>query len=291
MVPGGYRQATKTFRKSWIFCYSTRVLRTLSLTTNQTSQLLQEYSGIKPEDQSEHVHAIREKAWAIRTYPSTGLGVWLIPYISLSPAYSTILQRLKAGETMIDVGCFVGGDFRRAVFDGAPSENMLGFDIADHWDVGYELFRDRETFRGMFVEADLMAVGSDASLAELKALQGRVGIILIAQVLHQWDWNGQVEAAKKLVYFSKPGTLVVGFQIGSAEAKEVQSPQFANVKAWRHDPASLQRMWDDVGEQTGTKWKVEAWVRDWAFVGLDEEDVKFMQPGDAPVDFVLERIE
>lgn len=252
---------------------------------------MEEYSGIPPAQQSKHVHDIREKAWAIRTYPSTGLGVWLIPYIGLSPAYSTVLQRLKDGESMIDVGCFTGGDFRQCVFDGAPSTNMLGFDIADHWEVGYDLYRDRDKFSGRFVEADLMAVDTEKSPAELQALKGNVSIVHISQVLHQWDWKGQAEACKKLVYFSKPGTLIVGFQIGSAEAKEVQHPQLSDYTHWRHDPQSLQKMWDSVGKDTGTKWKVEAWVRNWQFIGLDESDNKFMRPDDAPVDFVVERVE
>lgn len=89
---------------------------------------------------------------------------------------------------MIDVGCFTGGDFRQCVFDGAPSDNMLGFDIADHWDVGYELYRDREKFHGKFVEADLMAVDAEDAPAQIKALKGKVGVVHISQVLHQWDW-------------------------------------------------------------------------------------------------------
>jgi hypothetical protein len=191
---------------------------------------------------------------------------------------------------MIDVGCFTGGDFRQCVFDGAPSDNMLGFDIADHWEVGYELYHDRDKFKGKFVEADVMAVNTDKSPKELQALKGNVSVIHISQVLHQWDWKGQLEACKKLVYFSKLGTLVVGFQIGSAEGKEVQMQQFSEFKHWRHGPESLQKMWDEAGEQTGTKWKVDGRVRDWKFVGLDESDVKFMLPEDVPVDFVVERV-
>lgn len=256
--------------------------------STQTQKLLEEYSGIRTEDQSAHVHAIREKAWAVRQYPSTALGVWLIPYVGLSPAYSKVLQRLKDGEIMIDVGCFVGGDFRQCVFDGAPSKNMLGFDIADHWEVGYDLFRDRDKFDAQFAEADLMAIESSDKLT---ALKGRVSIIYICQVLHQWDWKGQVEAAKKLVYFSKVGTLVLGFQIGRAEAQEVQTKSLSSYKHWRHDPASLQRMWDVVGEETGTKWKVVGRMMEWKTIGLDAADVKFMEPGDAPVEFVVERVE
>jgi hypothetical protein len=286
MVSRKHRQTSRALRESNL--HATTILNTsTNRRSNQTQKLLEEYSGIRPEDQSAHVHAIREKAWAIRTYPCTALGVFLIPYVGLSPAYSTVLQRLKDGEIMVDVGCFIGGDFRQCVFDGAPSKNMIGFDIADHWDVGYELFRDRDKFDGKFVEADLMAVESSD---ELKALKGRVGIIHISQMLHQWDWKGQVEAAKKLVYFSKLGTLVIGFQIGSAEAKEVESKSLSAYKHWRHDPASLRRMWDVVGQETGTEWKVEGRVMEWETIGLDKVDVQFMEPGDAPVEFVVERV-
>ena len=191
---------------------------------------------------------------------------------------------------MLDVGCFVGGDFRRLVFDGAPSENMVGLDIANHWEVGFELFRDREKFKGRFVEADLLSAETNEEPEELRALEGNAGIIHISQVLHQWDWDGQLAAIKKLIYFSKPGALVVGYQIGSAVGKEVQNPHAKYLKQWRHDPASLARIWEQAGDDSGTKWKVQAWVRSWEFVGMDAEEAAFMMPGDVPIDFVVERI-
>ena len=189
---------------------------------------------------------------------------------------------------MIDIGCFLGGDFRRLVFDGAPSENMLGIDIANHWEIGYDLFRDRDRFNARFLEADLMAVGMDRAPAELRALKGEVEIIHVSAVLHQWDWDGELAAAKKLVYFSKPGTLVVGHQIGSAEAKEVDNRLF-KIKHWHHNPESLERMWKMVGAETGTEWKVQAWMRPWEVLGMGAKDAAFMEEGDAPVDFVVER--
>lgn len=48
-------------------------------------------------------------------------------------------------------------------------------------------------------------------------------------------------------------------------------------------------MWEQASVDTGTKWKVQAWVRSWEFLGLDAEDVAFMEPGDTPIDFVVER--
>ncbi|KAK3698877.1 hypothetical protein LTR37_016754 [Vermiconidia calcicola] len=254
---------------------------------NKIRKLLEEYSHIPQEEQSKHVHSIRDQAFAIRAYPCTGLGVWLIPYISLSPAYATIVKRLQGGDSMVDIGCFVGGDFRRLVFNGAPLESMVGVDLVSHWEVGYELFRDREKFRARFVEADLMTVEEDSGLQKLK---GKMDIIHISAVLHQWDWDAQVTAVKKLILLSKPGSLVVGHQIGNAQARHVQNPALKTLLQSRHDPASFKEMWRQAGEETGTKWETEAWLRSWEFMGLDAGNTKWMEPGDAILDFVVTRL-
>lgn len=164
---------------------NSKLARCLTDVRRQISKLLSEYSNIPKEEQSAHVHFIRDKAWAIRTYPCTGLGVWLTPYIDHSPEYKQILQRLRDGEIMLDVGCFIGGDFRRCVFDGAPSKDMIGMDIVSHWNVGYELFQDRGRFEGKFVEADLLKVGTGEEPEEVKALKGKVGILHVSALLHQ----------------------------------------------------------------------------------------------------------
>lgn len=111
---------------------------------------MEEHSHIPPSEQITHIYAIRNQAFAIRAYPCTGLGAWLVPYLAQSPAYSEIVQRVKNGETLLDIGCFLGSDLRRLVFDGKDavlSESLIGMDIVSHWDVGFDLFRDRETFR------------------------------------------------------------------------------------------------------------------------------------------------
>jgi hypothetical protein len=60
----------------------------------------------------------------------------------------------------MDVGCFLGGDLQHLVFDGVPSKNMYGVDIVSHWDVGYSLFKDKDHFKGHFIEADILSTAS-----------------------------------------------------------------------------------------------------------------------------------
>ena len=229
-------------------------------------------------------HAQRDQAWAIRSYPCTGLGVWLVPFISRSPAYASILKRLQAGETLMDVGCFLGGDLRRLVFDGAPAENLYGVDIVSHWDVGYALFRDKGRFAAHFIEADILSSDNPA----LQALRGRVDVISISAVLHQWAWKDQVEAAEKLVAFSKRGSLVIGYQIGNVEGKQIVNRAF-QLPQWRHDPASFEKMWNQVGGETGSTWETKAWLRSWEDMGWDPKDQAWMEPGDKVIDFVVTR--
>jgi hypothetical protein len=66
------------------------------------------------------------------------------------------MERLKAGETLLEIGSFIGQDMRRLVVDGAPSDKLIAVDIVNFWDLGYEMFRDRDKFEAHFIEADLI---------------------------------------------------------------------------------------------------------------------------------------
>lgn len=93
------------------------------------------------------------------------------------PAYPEIIQRVVQGQVLADIGCFIGHDLRHLVNDGAPANNLYGFDIIDFWDLGFEMFQDRDRFEAHFVQADIMA--TDGKLAMFK---GKLDIIYIAQV-------------------------------------------------------------------------------------------------------------
>lgn len=175
---------------------------------------------------------------------------------------------------------------RRLMFDGAPSANMYGVDIVSHWDVGYALYRDQGRFDAHFIQADILSSGNPA----LDALKGHIDIISISAVMHQWNWKDQREAAKKLVAFAKPGALVVGYQIGNVEAKEVTNSTL-QLSVWRHDPASFAKMWNQVGAETGSRWETQARLRSWEDMGWDPADQAWLEPGDRVIDFVVTRID
>jgi hypothetical protein len=57
----------------------------------------------------------RDKAWEIRSYPCIGQGLFLNPLITSSPVYGEMIEKLKAGGRLVEVGSFIGHDLRRLV--------------------------------------------------------------------------------------------------------------------------------------------------------------------------------
>ncbi|KAG4031486.1 hypothetical protein MFRU_009g02580 [Monilinia fructicola] len=152
--------------------------------TPSCRKLLEEYSKIPPEDVRAHIYIRYSwKVWAMRQYPCTGMGRFLDNLLAQSPAYKDIVARLRGGESFVDIGCFLGQELRQLVwdFEGAPADQLHAVEIVNHWDLGYEYFRDRDRFHVDFFEDDMMHPG-----AKLSALQGTMDVILVNQIFHQW---------------------------------------------------------------------------------------------------------
>jgi hypothetical protein len=58
-----------------------------------------------------------------------------------------------------------------------------------------------------------------------------------------------------MAYF-RPNSLVVGYQIGNIEGKQVINKQL-QLPQWRHDSASFEQMWNEVGAETCMTWKTK----------------------------------
>jgi len=54
---------------------------------------------------------------------------------------------------------------------------------------------------------------------------------------------------------------VLGRQLGTIKPGEYPGRR-DGVTRYRHDPESFQKMWDVIGEKTGTKWRVDAQLLD-----------------------------
>lgn len=180
----------------------------------------------------------------------------------------------------------MGQDLRRLAVDGAPTANMYATDIiGDFWDLGYDLFRDRDTMKAEFTKADILDTYS-----ALEALHGKIDVVYVGSVLHLFGWAKQLEAARQFVLLSKVGTAVIGCQIGRNDAEEVTSV-WGGGPAFYHNVDSLKKMWQIIEEETGTRWTVTASLGSLKIVGLEREDVAWMRPDTLLLQFLLIRIE
>lgn len=193
------------------------------------------------------------------------------------------MARLKAGEALLDLGCCFAQDIRKLVYDGAPATNLWGAELlGDFIELGYEMFGDRDTLKATFMQADLL----DCEGA-LKALKGKMDMIHIGLFLHLWDWEGQLRACLRIVELLKPqkGVLILGQQVGTAVPGGRLDP---GVSRWRHDVQSFERLWKEVGDETGTQWKVDV-VMDEG-LGVGQHNRSWDDPSTRRISFVVERL-
>lgn len=177
----------------------------------------------------------------------------------------------------------------RLVFDGATSNNLYAVDIVNHWDLGYQFFRDREggKFDVPFIEDDILHPGK-----QLLALEGTIDIVSVSHVLHQWNFSGQLAAAVEINQLIRgPGSLIVGFQAGGLTTKIGKGPEDSKWEAQLQTPETWKEMWDEVGKVTNTKWRTEAKVRKWEEVGYDPKDTAYMGEDVQVLEFVVTREE
>ncbi|CAI6335482.1 unnamed protein product [Periconia digitata] len=224
--------------------------------TPEARALFEKYSKNPHHEVIPHIKAIRDNAFQIYPYPCLGRWAFLDLRLRQSPQYPQVLSRIKNGDRYLDIGCCIGQDIRSLVADGAPSENTYGSDMkGDFIDVGYALFRDRATLKTTFIEADIFDADS-----ELNSLEGTVDIVHAASFFHLFDWDEQIKAAKCVVRLLKarPYSMVVGRQLGHVDARPMMYRFISGKPLFRHNVESFARFWKQVGDETGTTWKVEA---------------------------------
>lgn len=160
---------------------------------------------------------------------------------------------------------------------------MYASDISGElWQLGFELFNDREKMVAEFIQADIFDTHSS-----LEKLSGRIDIIIVNQFLHLFDWEGQIAAMKTIVKLSKPGSIVVGYQRAQVPSQEVRRPWGT---MYLHDPKTFRKIWETVEVETRSKWDIEADLVDLREWGMEPEDFSWMPDGKRGINFVGTRL-
>lgn len=190
----------------------------------------------------------------------------------MHPLYrTTILPRLKAGQSLLDLGSCLGQDIRKCIFDGAPPDNLYASDLFSEYEqLAYDFFRDEDRLpKGHFLVEDILAENDSFSYGPLMTTlgPGQTDIITITMFLHVFNYSNQLKAATRILRLlsHKPGSLVVGSQAGATAAGEIDlKPPFAANKkgekrtVYRHNSQTFEHLWQQAGKAAGVPLKVSA---------------------------------
>lgn len=209
----------------------------------------------------------RARGFAANPYPCIGHYRFLNLTLLTHPLYLSILSRLKNDPSAlyVDLGCCFGQDLRQLVLDGVPSSQLVGVDIEGPlMDLGYELFLDHETLESKFGVVDIFKGESQGEPWTGLVARG-ADVVHCSAFFHLFPLPEQIEAARIIAKLVKKGGMIAGRQSGSVKPGEIPAIKPGST-SFRHDVGTLIEMWEKIGSETGTKWKVDG--------SLDEVGIK-----------------
>jgi hypothetical protein len=254
----------------------------------QAQRILESYSKIPSDQVLPHVLQVRDRAWKTFPYPCIGHFRFLDFALAKNPAYPEILDRLKNHHAQfLDVGCCVGQEIRQLVADGVESSNCYATDLhGDFWDIGYDLFQDKEKLNSLFIPGDIFDHKSS-----LWQLQGKIDIVWTGSFLHLFDWKHQVIALTHMLKMLKPGPdgLVVGRLMGNEKNGEYT---VNNKTVYRHNSQSFKKMFHEASdEKVGEHWQTSVKALPWT----DDMKVKKVDgtvpEGTVMISFIARKLE
>lgn len=133
---------------------------------------------------------------------------------------------------------------------------LYGVDVESaFFDLGYQLFRDRDKMHAKFIGADL----TNPSTPQIEPLFSSIDIICANSLFHLFDLKTQKTVAQHLARLTKPkaGSMIFGFQLGTPEPGEYHAA-YTNNAVFHHNPESFDKFWQEVGAATASKWRVDA---------------------------------
>ncbi|KAH9913286.1 uncharacterized protein B0H18DRAFT_177686 [Fomitopsis serialis] len=247
----------------------------------------QTQTGIKDEEElKRHIMSVQAEALKVTPYPCIRAFAFTKLGASRLPAYDQVVKlgKERKGAILLDIGCCLGVDVRKAVADGFPAENAIASDLhPEYWDLGHKLFRTTaKEFPAHFLGGDVFdsaffegspildtppTTPPPATLAALKTLSplnGHVSAIHASSFFHLFSEDEQLELARKLAGLLSPvpGSMIVGVHIGQPEKGPWLERRTlrSGTQMFCHSPESWEELWDGEVFEKG-KVRVEVVLR------------------------------
>jgi predicted TPR repeat methyltransferase len=217
------------------------------IVTPNCERLFSNYCGLssKPEIETKLLDA---QSRAVKNYPYRCLQEFRFaePRIWRHPFHNKLLQMKDKlyGKKYLDVGCCLGTDLRSLTVDKLFEEkNLFGVDlVADFISIGYDLFEDKEKFKGHFFVGDFLI---DQDPFRVKQ-NGQYDFIYCGSVYHLLKSFEQTEMLTKRVEEAiVPGGIFFGRTVG-IEGHQVPREQHDQLR-FLHSDVSLKRLLESNG--------------------------------------------
>lgn len=145
---------------------------------------------------------------------------------------------------------------RQLVLDGVPSAQLVGIDIEGPLiKLGYDLFLDHQTLQSKFMIADIFQGEAQGESWTGLVAQG-ADVVHCSAFFHLFPLQEQIQAAKIIGRLVRKGGMIVGRQSGSVKPAELPAIKPGST-SFRHDVKTWVELWEQVGAETGTRWKVD----------------------------------
>ncbi|EMD36197.1 hypothetical protein CERSUDRAFT_115148 [Gelatoporia subvermispora B] len=231
------------------------------------------------------VFDVQRTACAKHPYPCIQAFQFVNLGMSEHPIYPKVLEVSETGDTIIlDLGCCMGTDARKLVYDGYPAANIVACDLRQEFiDLGYQLFGDVDTCPIRFFTSNVFDLPVDldqlppgvltSEVTELEELTGSANHIFSGAFFHLFDESTQCALALRLLTLLRKvsGGIIFGFQQGAEQEKYVSDVLSIGRGRYIHSVESWVRMWKHVLEEamgvefTEARVKISASLGDWYF--------------------------
>ena len=199
--------------------------------------------------------------WEIFPYPCVGEFGFLDLNLCQRAAYPDMVKELKSSPSArhLDIGCCVGQDIRKLVYDGVLPEQIVGIELQQGFvDLGFELFRDGGRMATRFIITDVLAHDDD----KLVDMHDSFDTVHIGHVLHLFNREQQVRFLQRVIRLcrNQAGVLIVGHCIGNVNAGPATGAMGSG--SMRHNVESWAAIWDELSKLTNSRWELRTVLDD-----------------------------